>query len=210
MVEVSIIQQNCATVLAQISPNIRLVAASKTRSIAEVYAAFQAGITNFGENYVQEGVEKAHALPEATWHFIGKLQTNKVNQAIGVFQVFHTIESLKLLNKLNNAAARKDLTPEVFIQVNIAGEAQKAGCTIADLPNLINAARTAPNLKLVGLMTMPPANVDPSPYFAELQKLAKAHNLKRLSIGMSGDWKEALKHGATDIRLGSTLFGARS
>src|SRR5690606_35387396 len=105
------LQQNCAQLLAKLPAHVRLIAASKTRTIAEVRAAFQEGIRHFGENYVQEGAEKAQALPEATWHFIGKLQKNKVNHAIRAFSVFHTVDSETLLNKLHNAAEREGVTP---------------------------------------------------------------------------------------------------
>lgn len=204
------LQQNCAQLLAKLPAHVRLIAASKTRTIAEVRAAFQAGIHNFGENYVQEGAEKAQALPEATWHFIGKLQKNKVNHAIRAFSVFHTVDSATLLNKLNNAAEREGRTLEVYLQVNIAHEPQKGGCAPNDLPALLESAQQCKHLKLVGLMTLPPANQDPTPYFKELAQLAKQHNLPRLSMGMSGDWQQAVAHGATDIRLGSVLFGART
>jgi len=209
MIKFLALQHNCKNVLAQTPKNVRLIAASKTRTLAEVRAAFQAGITHFGENYVQEGTQKAAQLPEATWHFIGKLQTNKANQAVEFFAVFHTVDTLKLLNKLDHAAAKLGKTPEIYIQVNIAHEAQKAGCSIAELPDLIKAAKHAKHLKLVGLMTLPPQNQDPAPYFKTLANLAANHGLKRLSMGTSGDWQHATAHGATDIRLGEAIFGQR-
>lgn len=203
------VQQKCKTVLAQIPKNVRLIAASKTQPIATLKAAFAAGITHFGENYVQEGAVKAPQLPEATWHFIGKLQTNKTHQAVRFFDVFHTVDSLNLITKLDHAASNAHKTIEIFLQVNLSHEPQKAGCTETDLPTLIAAATAAKNLNLVGLMTLPPATEDPTPYFAKLAALAKTYGLPRLSVGMSGDWQVAIKHGATDIRLGTALFGGR-
>lgn len=203
------LHQNCTDTLNKLPKHVRLIAASKTRTIAEIQAAYQAGVHNFGENYVQEGVEKAQQLPEATWHFIGKLQRNKVNMALKGFTVFHTVDSLKLLDKINTSAARENLRPHIYIQVNVAGEDQKAGCSVADLPSLIEAAQHMTHIELVGLMTLPPADEDPTPYFQKLKALATAHNLPRLSMGMSGDWEKAIDCGATDIRLGTTLFGPR-
>lgn len=203
------LQTNCTKLLQSVPDTVRLIAASKTRTIAEVRTAYQAGVTHFGENYVQEGVDKALQLPEATWHFIGKLQRNKVNMALRGFTVFHTVDSLKLLNKISSSAEREKLHPQIYIQVNVADELQKAGCSIEDLSELVSCARDLPNIELVGLMTLPPADEDPTPYFKKLKSLANAHNLPRLSMGMSGDWQKAVTCGATDIRLGSTLFGPR-
>ena len=203
------IAQNCTDILQKLPKQVRLIAASKTRTIAEVREAFQAGVTNFGENYVQEGIEKAQAMPEATWHFIGKLQRNKVNMALKGFTVFHTIDSVKLMNKLGTSAARDGLTVQVYIQVNVAGEEQKSGCEIADLESIIAETHQHESLELVGLMTLPPADEDPTPYFEKLKQLAAEHHLPRLSMGMSSDWGQAIQNGSTDIRLGTTLFGPR-
>lgn len=203
------LQTQCTNLLKTIPADVRLIAASKTRTIAEVRAAYQAGVTNFGENYVQEGVDKALQLPEATWHFIGKLQRNKVNMALKAFTVFHTVESLKLLNKISSSAERENLTPEVFIQVNVADESQKAGCSVDELDEIVSRANELPNIQLVGLMTLPPAHEDPTQYFNKLKALAEHYNLPRLSMGMSGDWQKAIACGATDIRLGTTIFGVR-
>ena len=203
------IAQNCTDILQKLPKQVRLIAASKTRTIAEVREAFQAGVTNFGENYVQEGIEKAQAMPEATWHFIGKLQRNKVNMALKGFTVFHTIDSVKLMNKLGTSAARDGLTVQVYIQVNVAGEEQKSGCEIADLESIIVETHQHESLELVGLMTLPPADEDPTPYFEKLKQLAAEHHLPRLSMGMSSDWGQAIQNGSTDIRLGTTLFGPR-
>lgn len=203
------IKTNCAELLKELPKHVRLIAASKTRTIEEVRSAFQAGVTNFGENYVQEGVIKAQNLPEATWHFIGHLQSNKVNQAILPFMVFHTVDRLSLLKKLQNAANNHNVSREIYIQVNLANEPQKGGCKLSDLSSLIEEARQCDNLQLVGLMTLPPASENPAPYFEQLCDLAKQYKLPRLSMGMSGDYTCAITHGSTDIRVGSQLFGAR-
>ena len=193
----------------QAGGNVRIIAASKTRSGDEVLAAKKAGVVHFGENYVQEAEAKAAEVSGVVWHLIGPLQSNKVNKAMAVFDVFHTVDREKLLNKLNKAAADAGKTPEVFLQVNIGREPQKGGVMPEDLSALVAAARASKNLRLVGLMAIPPAGVDPAPSFAALRGMAEEFNLPRLSMGMSGDWQTALTHGATDIRLGTALFGPR-
>ena len=198
-----------AGIKASLPSNGRLVAASKTRTAAEVQAAYEAGIVDFGENYVQEAEAKAGYVPGVTWHLIGALQSNKVNKAMAVFDVFHTVDREKLLNKLDNAAAEFGKTPEVFLQVNVGREPQKAGVMPEDLTALVTAARGCKNLKLVGLMAIPTAEFDPTPSFAALRAMTEEFNLPRLSMGMSGDWQTALNNGATDIRLGTALFGSR-
>ena len=201
-------------IMARLPSGGRLVASSKTRTAEEVEAAYEAGIKHFGENYVQEGGAKAEAVSSVTWHLIGPLQSNKVNKAMAVFDVFHTVDREKLLNKLDTAAAELGKTPEVFLQVNVGREPQKAGVMPEDLSALVSAAGGCKNLKLVGLMTIPPAGVnmsapDPTVFFTQLRRMAEEFNLPRLSMGMSGDWQTALNHGATDIRLGTALFGER-
>ena len=202
-------REHIAEIMASLPPAGRLVAASKTRSGDEVRAAQGVGIEHFGENYVQEAAGKAAAVSGVTWHLIGPLQSNKVNKAMGIFDVFHTVDREKLLNKLDKAAADAGKTPEVFLQVNIGREPQKGGVMPEDLSALVAAARASKNLRLVGLMAIPPAGVDPAPSFAALRGMAEEFNLPRLSMGMSGDWQTALTHGATDIRLGTALFGPR-
>ena len=203
------IRDRCQNLISNIPTDVRIIAASKTKRLEDVREAYEAGISNFGENYVQEGLEKALALPQATWHFIGKLQRNKVNMALKGFTVFHTIDSAKLMNKLGSSASRENITVEVYIQVNIANEPQKAGCSINDLPLLLEEAQAHTSINVVGLMAIPPANEDPVPHFRKLSDLAKSYKLGRLSMGMSGDWEEAIKHGSTDIRLGTSIFGPR-
>mgnify|MGYP005846450547 CR=1 FL=1 len=199
-----------STLIKSLPENVRLIAASKTRAAETVQAAKTLGIQHFGENYVQEAEQKAGGITDVTWHLIGALQTNKVSKALQIFDVFHTVDREKLLNKLNSAAMQAGKTPDVFLQVNIGREPQKAGIFPEDLPLLVGKAQACIALNLVGLMAIPPANTPPAPYFAEMQKLAKTYNLHRLSMGMSTDWQEALTYGATDIRLGTALFGARS
>ena len=188
-----------------------LIAVSKKQPAAAVREAVAAGVKHFGENYVQEAAQKAAtgAYAGATLHLIGPLQSNKARQAVGLFDVIHTIDSAKLANKLNNAAAEQGKTITVFIQVNVANEAQKSGIDPQELPALVAHIRPLSQLNLVGLMTVPPAGEDPVPHFGALAALAKAHHLPRLSMGMSSDWQQALACGATDLRIGTALFGPR-
>lgn len=195
--------------IQELPHNVRLIAASKTRTAEDVLAAREAGVKHFGENYVQEAAEKAGVVTGVTWHLIGPLQSNKVNKAMAVFDVFHTVDREKLLKKLNAAAGEAGKTPEIFLQVNIGREQQKAGVMPKHLITLAEKAKECEHLKLVGLMAIPPAGIDPAPSFAALRGMAEEFGLARLSMGMSGDWQKAIEHGATDIRLGTALFGPR-
>lgn len=188
---------------------VGLIAASKTRSVEDILAAKEVGIRHFGENYVQEAEAKAAAVSGVVWHLIGPLQSNKVSKAMTVFDVFHTVDREKLLNKLDKAAGKENKNPDIFLQVNIGREPQKGGVMPEGLAELVDKTRNCENLNLVGLMAIPPADIDPAPSFAALRGMAEKFNLQRLSMGMSGDWEQALKEGATDIRLGTALFGAR-
>ncbi len=201
---------NVSELIKDIPHNIRLIAASKTRSTLEIEEAYKAGIENFGENYIKEAAQKIPNTNRAiTWHLIGHFQSNKVNQAVGLFDVFHTIDSTKLTLKLDIAAQKANKTPDIYLQVNIGREPQKGGVLPEELPELIEIARKCNNLSLIGLMAIPPAKQDPTPYFKELKKLAEQHQLPRLSMGMSADWQQAVSCGATDIRVGTTIFGVR-
>lgn len=208
--DLSSITHNVSNLINHVPNDIRLIAASKTRSIIEIETAYKAGITHFGENYIQEAAQKIpKANQQITWHLIGHIQSNKVNQAITLFDVFHTIDSVKLLQKLNNAAAKANKHPDIYLQVNIGKEAQKGGVLPEELAELVEMAKKCNNLSLVGLMAIPPAEQDPTPFFKELNKLAQQHNLPRLSMGMSTDWQQATSCGATDIRIGTSIFGQR-
>jgi pyridoxal phosphate enzyme (YggS family) len=190
---------------------ITLVAVTKKFPAEVVCEAYSLGLRVFGENYVQEFAEKRPALQgltEAQFHLIGHLQSNKTRQASDLFGVIETVDSDKLARRLNESG--KPL--EVMLEVKLSPEGSKAGAAPEDLPALIDAIRACPNLRLTGLMTMPPWSDDPEvsrPFFRRLAELARTHQLPKLSMGMSHDLEAAVEEGATHIRVGTALFGPR-
>ena len=188
---------------------IALVAVTKQHSIAEIEALIAAGATDFGENRVQEAAEKWPALlaehPGLRLHMIGRLQSNKADDAVRLFDAIHSIDRPSLLEALVKAADKAGRYPEIYVQVNIGEEDQKGGVAIADLPALLDQVRASP-LPLAGLMGMPPLGAQPGPYFALLAELARRHDVTGLSMGMSSDYPIAVMLGATVIRIGSALF----
>lgn len=193
--------------------DINLIAVSKTQPAGAILPLIHAGQRGFGENRVQESQDKWPALREQfsdlTLHLVGQLQSNKAADAVALFDVIHSLDRLSLLSALAKAMDAAGKRLPCFIQVNIGAEEQKGGCPIADVPALIAAARDA-DIPLLGLMCVPPADVEPAPYFALLAKMAREEGLPRLSMGMSGDFETALMLGATDIRVGTALFGERA
>ena len=142
-------------------------------------------------------------------HLVGQLQSNKAAAAVALFDAIHSVDRPSLIAALARAMTEQGRRPDCYVQVNIGEEAQKGGCAIGDLPALLDAARAA-DLPVVGLMAVPPAETEPAPYFALLAKLAKRHGLERLSMGMSGDYETAVMLGATQVRVGTALFGGRA
>lgn len=193
--------------------DIGLIAVSKTRSIDEIRPLLEAGHRVFGENRVQEAMEKWPALkaeyPDIELHMIGQLQSNKAAEAVALFDYIHSLDRLSLVKALAREMDRQDRRIPCFLQVNIGEEAQKGGCDIKAVPELLAQARTA-GISVVGLMAVPPDNANPVPYFALLAKLAREYDLNGLSMGMSGDFEKAIKLGATYIRVGTALFGPRA
>jgi pyridoxal phosphate enzyme (YggS family) len=198
--------------------DVTLIAVSKTQPAEALCAALAAGMHDFGENYVQEGVTKARALAAGLcgegvrprFHLIGHLQRNKVRAALGAFAILHTVDSARLLDAI--AAAAPSRPVPVMLQVNVADDRAKAGVPVAGLASLVRAAADCPAVDLVGLMTIPPADPDPEasrPHFATLRTLAHAHGLRALSMGMSNDFEVAIEEGATHIRVGRAIFGER-
>lgn len=189
--------------------DVTLVAVGKTRSVDEIEALIAAGLRDFGESRVQEALAKWPALigryPDIRLHCIGRLQSNKTADAVRLFDVIHSVDRLSLLDALASAGNKAQRFPLVYVQVNIGEEDQKGGCRLAELPGLIAAVRASP-LPLAGLMAIPPTDVEPSPYFALLAKLARRHDVDGLSIGMSQDFRVAAMLGATIIRVGTALF----
>jgi pyridoxal phosphate enzyme (YggS family) len=190
---------------------ITLVAVTKKFPPAVIREAYEIGLREFGENYVQEFEAKRAELASCTgarFHLIGHLQSNKSKKAAEIFQVIQTVDSAKLAHRLN--AEQKAL--DVMIEVKLSPEEAKAGAASEEVPALVEAIRSCPNLRLLGLMTMPPWSDDgePSrPYFAKLRALAEANRLSQLSMGMSHDLEVAIEEGATMVRIGTALFGPR-
>jgi len=190
---------------------ILLLAVTKVFPAPAIREAYDLGLRDFGENYVQEFETKApelRALAGARYHLIGHLQSNKCRKAAELFQTIQTIDSPKLARRLNEAGARLD----VMLEVKLSPEDAKAGAEPAALPELIEAVRACSNLRLLGLMTMPPWSDDPEagrPYFRQLRELAEKHGLPGLSMGMSHDLETAIEEGSTCVRIGTALFGKR-
>jgi pyridoxal phosphate enzyme (YggS family) len=190
---------------------ITLVAVTKVFPASVIREAWELGLRHFGENYVQEFEAKAgevKELADARFHLIGHLQSNKTRRASELFDTVQTIDTAKLARRLNEAGRKI----EVFIEVKLSEEEAKAGASPADVPALVEAIRTCPNLNLNGLMTMPPWSdeAEPSrPYFRRLSELAAEQGLSGLSMGMSHDFEVAIEEGATHIRVGTALFGKR-
>ena len=192
------------------SPNeIELVAVSKGRSTQEIEEMIAAGQRDFGENRVQEAEAKWPALrasyPDVRLHEVGRLQSNKASEAVALFDVVHSLDRMSLLDALAREAAKAGRCPDLYVQVNIGAEEQKGGCAIGDVPALVAAVRER-ELPLIGLMAIPPANLEPAPFFALLAKLAAREGLAGLSMGMSSDYRAAVMLGATCVRVGSALF----
>lgn len=191
---------------------ITLLAVTKTFPAEVIVEAHAAGLREFGENYVQEFERKApqvRRLEGARFHLIGHLQSNKSRRAAELFDVIQTVDTVKLAQRLD--AAGRAL--EVMIEVKLSPEETKAGCAPEELPALVEAVRACPNLRLSGLMTMPPWSEDAEqsrPYFRRLRELAQQHGLTGLSMGMSHDLEVAVEEGATVVRVGTALFGERT
>ncbi len=187
-----------------------LIAVSKTRNSSEILPVIEAGHRIFGENRVQEAQEKWPELitrfPDVELHLIGQLQSNKAEEAVALFDVIHSVDRPSLISALVKAQDKVGRRPRCFVQVNIGDEEQKGGCAVADLPQLLAAGAA---LNVVGLMAVPPADVEAAPYFALLAKLARDNGLLQISMGMSGDYETAIMLGATHIRVGTALFGSR-
>jgi PLP dependent protein len=188
---------------------VTLVAVSKMVPAERVREAMRAGHDLFGENYAQELRDKARELEGARWHFIGPLQRNKVKYVVGVAELIHSVDSLALLDEIAARADKLGVVQRCLVQVNVGAEAQKSGCAPADVPALVRAFAARPSVRCEGLMCIPPEGVPPRPFFDNLAKLASAEGLGTLSMGMSGDFVEAIAAGATIVRVGTAIFGER-
>ncbi len=200
---------------------VRLIAVSKTRPATDVAEAFRAGQVVFGENYVQELMEKTAAVSDPVeWHVIGHLQSNKVKYIAGKVNLVHSVDRISLAREIDRHWGLLGLTCNILIQVNISGEASKSGATAAETVALVRECAALPHVAVKGLMTMPPFFDDPEkarPYFARLRQMAGLVEAERipgvdmteLSMGMSGDFEVAIREGATLVRVGTAIFGER-
>ncbi|MCW3473638.1 YggS family pyridoxal phosphate-dependent enzyme [Limobrevibacterium gyesilva] len=192
---------------------VTLVAVSKTHPAAAVQAALAAGQLHFGENRVQEAAQKFPALraahPSLRLHIIGGLQTNKARDAVRIADVIESLDRPRLADAIADAIQKEGRAPALLIQVNVGDEAQKSGISRADTDRFVEACRGRFGAALAGLMCIPPADADPAPHFAWLAGCAARHGLPVVSMGMSGDFETAIAHGATHVRVGTAVFGAR-
>lgn len=213
--------------ITQLSPkpeHVKLLAVSKKQSPDKIQWLYQQGQMSFGENYVQEAIEKITQLPLAgiDWHFIGHLQTNKVKDVVGKFSLIHSVDSLKLAQHISKKAKELNIVQSILIEINIAAEESKSGFILQDLKNHWAEITALENIRIMGLMCLPPADVSESittTYFQNMIELSselknktstEKHPLTELSMGTSGDYQLALKNNATIIRLGTILFGERN
>jgi pyridoxal phosphate enzyme (YggS family) len=195
--------------------DIQLVAVTKKFSSAVLQEAYQAGLREFGENYVQEFATKRLQigdLPQVRYHLIGHLQSNKARIAATLFDVIQTVDSPKLLQRLNDAAGEQGKHLELLLEIKLSDEASKTGARPEEIPAVLQSAARCQNVRVSGLMTMPPWSEDAElsrPYFRSLAALARQYSLPELSMGMSNDFEVAIEEGATIVRVGTALFGAR-
>jgi PLP dependent protein len=192
--------------------SVTLVAVTKTFPATDVAHAIAAGMTDVGENKVQEARDKQPSVAgTARWHLIGHLQSNKAKDAVRLFDVIHTIDSIELAGRVARMAEGEGKRQDVLVQVNVGGEAQKSGAEIADVPALVRDVAALPSLRLTGLMAIPPFLEAEAmrPYFRTLRTLRDDLGLPELSMGMTDDFEVAIEEGATIIRVGRAIFGAR-
>jgi len=202
--------------------SIRLVVVTKTIERGRIREAVAAGAAILGENRVQEAKEKVEALGRiASWHLIGHLQSNKAKYAVKLFELIHSVDNLELAAEIDRQAAKIGKVQDILIEVNIAGEASKAGMAVREAPALVREAARLKNISIRGLMTMPPYSENPDdsrPFFAVLRELAEtigkekipSVSMQVLSMGMSGDFEVAIEEGATLVRVGTAIFGERN
>jgi len=214
--------QNLSNIKSQIKSKINelkynnydpeIIAVSKTFPISHIMPLIESGHTHFGENKVQEALEKWSDIKEKNknlkLHLIGKLQTNKVKFALKIFDFIHSLDNLKLAKKISEEQKKNLNKPKIFIQINIGNEAQKSGLNKNKLKDFYKQCQNL-DLNVIGTMCLPPINLDPQFFFSEMKKINLALNLNELSIGMSSDYMEAIKYNSTYLRIGSSIFGKR-
>ncbi len=214
------ITENVRKILEELPYGVRLLAATKGRSVDEILQAIEAGVDLIGENYVQEAAKKYEKIGKRVeWHFIGHLQRNKVKKALQIFNVIETVDSIPLAKEINKRARQMDKIAFVMIEINSAREPQKAGVMPEDALNLADEIYAMENLRLIGVMTMGPAVENPEdirPYFKitrsifdELRYIYGDEEIKYLSMGMTDTWRIAVEEGANMVRIGTGIFGPR-
>ena len=193
---------------------VTLIAVSKVQPVETIEKVLTAGHKHFGENRVQEAWSKWPMLKEqyedVKLHLLGPLQTNKVDQAVRIFDVIHSLDRERLAEKLASSMKKLNKDVELFVQVNFENEEQKSGIRVNDLEKFLRVCIDKYNLNIIGLMCIPPMHKDPKSFFIELKSLAKENNLPKLSMGMSSDYQEAVYNGATHVRVGTAIFGERN
>ena len=193
---------------------VNIVAVSKTFKITDIEPIIKFGHTHFGENKVQEALDKWSDIKvnnkNIKLHLIGKLQTNKVKFVLPLFDYIHSLDSTKLAEKISNEQSKKNFRPKIFVQVNIANEPQKNGIEVKSLETFLKSCQANCDLDILGLMCIPPIDKNPEVYFKEMNLLNKKFGFKDLSMGMSNDFISAINNGATYIRVGSKIFGKRT
>ena len=192
----------------------KIIAVSKTFPINSVLPLIKHGHIHYGENKVQEAKEKwasiKNVYKHVKLHLIGKLQTNKVKYVLPLFDYIHSLDSLKLAEKISVEQEKKKFKPQIFVQVNIGKEEQKNGVHVEDLEEFLNSCKQNYDLNIIGLMCLPPNDGNSYQYFSEMKKLNEKNGLKELSMGMSEDYIAAIENGSTFIRVGSKIFGERT
>ena len=192
----------------------KIIAVSKTFNMNDILPLIEYGHIHFGENKVQEAADKwpviKNKFKKIKLHMIGKLQTNKVKNAINLFDYIHSLDSLKLAKKISDEQKKNNKNIKLFIQINIGNENQKSGILIEELENFYSVCTRDLNLDIIGLMCLPPINEEPTKYFKKMKLLSENISLNNLSMGMSSDYMIALDNGANFLRIGSQIFGARN
>lgn len=209
------IKENIELIKKDLNDNVTLIAVSKTKPVKDMLEAYECGIKDFGENYTNEIVEKYPLLPkDINLHMIGHLQTNKVKSIIDKVNYIHSVDSLKLANIINKECIKINKIMNIFIEINIGKEESKTGIKEEDLLELINNLKESNNIKIIGLMCIAPNSNNNTIYFKRMNELLKEANninkdIKYLSMGMSNDYKDAIKYNTNYIRVGTKIFGER-
>lgn len=208
------IKQNLDKILSEIGP-VKLVAVSKRKPVSDIKESIKSGVKIIGENKIQEAEEKYIELKDlfeknnVEFHFIGHLQTNKVKKAVEMFNLIQTVDSLKLAEEINKRAKQISKVQDILIQINIGNEPQKYGINPDDVFEFITNLKQLKNINIKGLMCIHPFREDPVPYFKKMKKIFNKTHLELLSMGMSNDYKEAIKYESNMVRIGSKIFGER-